>query len=314
MERVKLGTSGIEVSRLCLGAWNFAGGEGWGPEDDAASVRLMQHAFDSGCNFIDTARGYGRGHSEELVGRGIRGRRDQVVVASKMVHCPGDKVAGEIEASLGLMQTDYIDLYICHWPRPSLPLEEFFSALVNVKEAGKIREIGVSNFDVEQMELAVAFGAVSLQPPFSILWRIEDEILAFCREHGIAITPYSPLAQGLLTGRYTRGQSDITGIRKNNQLFSDAIFPQALDVARTLDAVADRAGCTSAQAALAWVLRTPGVTAPIVGASRAEQWDQNIKALDLAIPDEDYALLDAQGRKIWDRIGHDETMWSWKPT
>lgn len=314
MDTVRIGSSGIEVSRFCMGAWNFAGGEGWGPEGDDASVRLMHHAFDSGCNFIDTARGYGRGHSEEVVGKGIKGRRDQVVVSSKLVHCPAEKVAGEVDTSLRLMQTDYIDLYICHWPSPSQSLDAFFEALVKEKERGKIREIGASNFDAAQLRTALKYGAVSLQPPFSILWRIPDDTLAFCTENNIAITPYSPLAQGMLTGRYTRGESEVTGIRRNNQLYSELLFPRALDVCRKVDTVADRLGCTSAQVALAWLLKTPGVTAPIVGSSSTQQWDQNMGALSVELSQDDYDMLDREGRTVWDLLGPDESMWGWKPS
>lgn len=314
MERVKLGTSGLEVSRLCLGAWNFAGGEGWGPDDDRASINLIHHALDSGCNFIDTARAYGRGHSEEVVGEAIRDRRDSVVVATKMVHCPPEQVEPEIDKSLAGLRTDYVDLYICHWPRPSLPLEPFFESMVAAKQKGKIRAIGVSNFDSEQMRAAMRFGACSLQPPLSILWRVPDETMDFCRANGVAVTPYSPLAQGLLTGRYTRGQSEITGIRKNNQLFGGDVFPRALEVARKLDGIADALGCTSAQAALAWVLRAGAVAAPIVGASSPEQWDQNLEALGVELPQDDYDLLDREGRAVWDLLGPDESMWGWKPT
>ena len=315
MERVQLGSSGLEVSKLCLGAWNMGGQKGWGPESEDAAVALIHHVLDSGCNFIDTARGYGRGRSEEIVGKGIEGRRDQVVIATKMLQCAPDQVTANIEASLTCLDTDYIDLYICHWPVPSLPLEPFFEEMVRQREAGKIRAIGVSNFNRQQMETAAKFGVVSLQPPFSILWRVADDVLDFCRGNGVAVTPYSPLAQGLLTGRYTRESARSPGgPRDSNVLFSEDVLPDSLKVAAEVDRIADRMGCTSAQVALAWVLRTPGITCALVGASRPSQWDENAGALDLALSEDDYRSLDQAGKAVWDRFDPEDALWGWKPT
>jgi aryl-alcohol dehydrogenase-like predicted oxidoreductase len=314
MEKVELGSSGIQVSRLCLGTWNMCGEEGWGPVDDQASIDLIHYAMDHGCNCIDTARGYGNGYSERIVGKAIKGRREDVIVATKMFHCPADQVGGYIDQSLECMQTDYIDLYLCHWPFPSLPLEPFFDSMIAEKEKGRIRAIGASNFDARQMAIAKQYGVCSLQPPLSILWRIPDETMDFCRDHQVAMTPYSPLAQGLLTGRYSRGTSDITGVRLNNQLFSDQIYPKALGVARTVDQIADKLDRLSSQVALAWLLQTPGIASLIVGASNIEQWRQNLGSLDLVLADSDYELLDREGREVWDLLGSKETMWGWKPT
>jgi len=311
METLAFGNAGFDVSQLCLGTWNMYSKADWGPADEAACHHLIQHAVDGGCRFIDTARGYG--DSEEIVGRALKGRRDRVVLASKVVHCDPEQVGPAIDTSLANLQTDYIDLYICHWPSPSHSLQAFFEEMIRQREAGKIRAIGVSNFDLAQMRVAVNYGVVSLQPPFSLLWRIEDELLAFCRAAGIALTPYSPLAQGLLTGRYTRQSEAPTGPRRGNVLFSDRIFPRACAVAREVDAIADRLGLTSSQVALAWCLQTPGVTCPIVGASSIQQWDANVGALDIRLADDDYARLDEQGRQVWDLVGHDATMWGWRP-
>ena len=313
MERTSLGDSGIEVTRICLGTWNMAAGGDWGPDDDVAAVSLVRHAMDSGCNFIDTARGYGGGHAERVVGQATKGRRNEVVIATKTLHCPPEKVAAEVDASLECLQTDYIDLYICHWPRPSLPLEPFFEAMVEQREAGKIRAIGVSNFDAAQMRIARDYGVVSLQPPLSILWRIPEEGLEFCRENRIAVTSYSSLAQGLLAGRFTRKQTEIKGIRSRNLLFSDNILPEALKVASLLDAVADRVGCTSSQAALAWLLQTPGVTCVIAGASSPAQWQDNVGCLDVTISQDDYDALDRAGMAVWRMFEDGATMWGWKP-
>ena len=161
--------------------------------------------------------------------------------------------------------------------------------------------------------MALKYDACSLQPPLSLLWRISDDTMEFCRDENVAITPYSPLAQGLLTGRYTRGESAVTGVRKNNLLFDGEVFEKSLEVAREVDAVADKLGCLSSQVALAWLLRTPGITSVIVGASSVEQWEQDVGALDVEISDEDYDVLDRKGKAVWDMLGPDETMWGWKP-
>jgi aryl-alcohol dehydrogenase-like predicted oxidoreductase len=315
MERVALGGSDIQVSRFCLGTWNMGGQSGWGPADEGTAIAIIRHTLDAGCNFIDTARGYGRGRSEETVGKAVEGRRDQAIIATKMLHCKPEDVGPNIEASLACLRTDYVDLYICHWPFPSLPLEPFFEEMVRQREAGKLRAIGVSNFDREQMQIARDYGVVSLQPPLSIVWRTPDDALAFCRENSIAVTPYSPLAQGLLTGRYTRGKSgELGGPRDSNLLFSDEMLPHSLEAASQVDEIADRLGRASTQVALAWLLQTPGVTSVIVGASSTSQWDQNVGALEVTLSEDDYRHLDEAGRAVWERIGPDEAMWGWKPT
>jgi aryl-alcohol dehydrogenase-like predicted oxidoreductase len=315
MEKVALGSSGIQVTRIALGTWNMGGQAGWGPESEAAAVAVIRHALDRGCNLLDSARGYGRGKSEEVIGKAVEGRRDEVVIATKMMHCKPEEVAPNIDASLECLRTDCVDLYICHWPVPSLPLEPFFEEMARQREAGKIRAIGVSNFNLEQMRIALNYGIVSLQPPLSILWRIPDDLLAFCREQNVAVTPYSPLAQGLLTGRYTRHKATTRGgPRDHNLLFSADVLPHSLEVASLVDGIADRLGATSSQVALAWLLQTPGVTSVMVGASSTSQWDQNIGALDVTLTQDDYQQLDEAGRGVWNRLGPDETMWGWKPT
>jgi len=313
MERTAFGPSGMQVSRLCLGTWNMCGQAGWGPDSDEASIELIRRAVADGCNFIDSARGYGNGHSETVLGEAVKDCRNEVILASKMVHCPPGKVAGNIDKSLECMQTDYIDLYICHWPSPSLSLDEFFAAMVEERDKGRIRAIGVSNFNAAQMAVALKYDACSLQPPLSILWRIPDDTMQFCRNEDVAITPYSPLAQGLLTGRYSRGEAAVTGVRKSNLLFDGEVYEKSLEVARAVDSVADKLGCLSSQVALAWLLRTPGITSVIVGASSVEQWEQDVGALDVEISDEDYEVLDRKGKAVWDLLGPDETMWGWKP-
>ena len=316
MDYVSLGASRLEVSRLCLGTWNMAGQEGWGPQTDDQSIDLIRRVQDTGCNFFDSAHAYGRGHSEQILGRALAegNRRERAIIATKIVQTDPAQVEPGLDEALRRLQTDRIDLYIVHWPSPSRSLPEFMAAMVEVKEKGKAREIGVSNFNLEQMKLAAQHGAVSLQPPYNPLWRIiEPDVLPFCRDNDIAVTPYAPLAQGLLTGRFTRGDEPTTGVRKNNALFREPVFSKAKDAARVVDQVADECGCTSAQAALAWLLATDGVTAPIVGISSWSQWEDNLGALDIDLTDEQYRRISDAGMDVWRMFTPDDTMWGWKP-
>ncbi len=199
----------------------------------------------------------------------MKGRREQVVIATKMMQTEPDEVAPTVAQRLQCLDTDYVDLYICYWPVKRLAMEPFFEELVKLREQGKIRTLGVSNFDCQQMAIALTYGAVSLQPPFSVVWRVPGELLTFCRENNIAVTPYSPLAQGLLTGRYTRDPAmRAGGHHERNVLFSQELWPHAMEAASAVDAVADRLGLTSAQVALAWVTRPAAPCGIASGARR----------------------------------------------
>jgi myo-inositol catabolism protein IolS len=316
MDYVRLGSTDLKVSRVCLGTWNMSGSPGWGPEDDEKSIDLIRRVQDAGCNFFDTAHVYGRGHAEEVLGRALAadGRRERAVINTKIIQCPVEKVEPSLDEALRLLRTDYVDVYIVHWPRPSLALEPFFEEMRRMVEVGKARHIGVSNFNLEQMRTAVRFGAVSLQPPFNALWRlVEPDVLPFCREHGVSVTPYSPLAQGLLTGRFSRSSEPRTGIRTQNCLFEEPVFGKAREAAAVVDAIADEHGWTSSQTALAWVLQTAGVTAPIVGVSRWSQWQDNVGALEVTLSGQEYARISEAGMAAWRMLPSDATMWGYKP-
>ncbi|MFW6189943.1 MAG: aldo/keto reductase [Planctomycetota bacterium] len=316
MDYVRLDGTDMEVSRLCLGTWNMGGQEGWGPEEDEKSVELIRKVQDSGCNFFDTAHGYGRGHAERILGRALSegDRRERAIVGTKIIQRDPEKVEPALDAALERLQTDYVDLYIVHWPRPSLSLEDFMLAMCAIREKGKARQIGASNLNYEQIRVAAEYGAVSLQPPYNALWRIiEPEVLPFCRENDIAVTPYSPLAQGLLTGRFSRSMEERTGVRTKNVLFEEPVFSEARKAAGVVDEVADQHGVTSAQVALAWLLHTPGVTAPIVGISRWGQWQDNLGALSVKLSEQEYDRISRAGMEVWEMLPEDATMWGWKP-
>jgi len=315
MEYVKLGSSDLRVSRLCLGTWNMAS-EGWGPQDDEKSIDLIRRVQDAGCNFFDSAHGYGRGKAEAVLGRALAegDRRDRAVIATKIMQCRPEHVESQLDSALQRLGTDHVDLYIVHWPRESRPVEPFIEKMVEMKEKGKARQIGVSNFNLEQMQAAAPYGIVSLQPPFNLLWRIiEPEVLSFCRDANIAVTPYSPLAQGLLTGRFSRSDEPLRAYRRSNVLFQEPVFARARQAAGVVDEVADAHGWTSSQVALAWVLQTPGIVSPLVGISRWEHWTDNSGALDIELSQEEYDRLSEAGMAVWNMLPADATMWGWKP-
>lgn len=317
MDYVTLGRSDLEVSRLCMGTWNMDGRGGWGPKEDAQSIELIRHAQDGGCNFFDTAHGYGDGHAEEVLGRALRdGRREQAVVSTKIMQKSNGRgyVERQLDRALKRMRMDYVDIYIVHWPNLSMEFEPFLEQMAQVAMTDKVRRIGVSNCWMDRLPLAVQYGAVVLQPPLNIVWRrLTEDVLTFCETNGVGVTPYSPLAQGLLTGRFSRSDDEPhTGVRERNLLFQEPVFSHAKETARLVDDIADDHGCTSAQVALAWLLRTPGVTAPIVGASSRHQWDQNVGSLNVQLTDEEYERLSASGQSVWDDLPDKSSMWGWE--
>ena len=314
MEMTTLGRTGIEVSRLCMGCWQAAG---WASSDDERFVATIRHGLDQGLNFLDTAVGYGRGHSEELVGKAIAGRRDQVVVATKFSHPssrPAD-VRKALEEALERLGTDHIDLFQQHWPPPDIPLADTIGELGRLKEEGKIRAIGVSNWmEPEWSELGDPSRVDCLQPNHSLLWRsIEHSVLAMCRKHGIAVITYSSLCQGILAGRFRTLDAIPQDSRSHNRRLTPDDFPQVLGVLDVLEEVAGKCGKTMGQTALRWLLDQPGITAPIAGASRPEQVDQNLGALGWTLEPGDWQrLADASWPLSADLKPHD-TMWRWHP-
>ncbi len=313
MEYRPLGKSGIEVSTVSLGTW-VMGGKQWSGADDAESVAAIHAALDLGVNLIDTAEVYGGGHSEEVVGRALRDRRDRAVVATKLSlwHAEPDQVRGALEGSLRRLQTDYVDLYQIHWPHDTVPFEDTMAVLAALKDEGKVRAIGVSNFDVEQLRRCMKAAQVdSLQPPYSLFWRyIEPEILPFCRENDVAVLAYSPLAQGLLTGKFTRdGKPPEGDIRAKNVLFQGSVFECCLEAVEELSAIAARYGKTPGQTAVNWLLRQPGMTSAILGARSAAQVRENVGAVGWELSEEDARTIDELGRRVMERLGRPETLW-----
>jgi len=289
METRKFGNTDIQVTPVGLGTWAI-GGWMWGGTDEAQSIDTIHRAVDKGIGLIDTAPVYGFGRSEEIVGKALAdGRREQVALATKVAlnwndgqdkvwrDATASRIEREVEDSLKRLQTDRIDIYQVHWPDSKTPMEETARALENLYQAGKIRAIGVSNFTPSQMdELQKTVPLHSLQPPYNLFEReIEQEILPYCRENGIATITYGGLCRGLLTGKM-REDTQFTGddLRKNDPKFQGERYRQYLNAVAELDAFArERYQKDVLALALRWLVDQPGVTTALWGARRPEQLD-----------------------------------------
>lgn len=300
-----LGKSNVKVSEIILGCWAM-GGDYFGDIVDRDSIEAIQASRELGVNSFDTAEIYGKGRSELVLGKALKGTdRDSCVIISKVFKpsMKHDLLIQACENSLKRLGTDYLDVYFLHYPVEDVPIGESMEAMLELKEKGKIRAIGLSNFDVEQMKAAIQYGPIDvIQPCYSLLWRYHDkDLLPFCIENDIGIIPYSTLAQGLLTGKFEK--SDVfTDGRSRAALFQKENYSRCLDVTEVLQAVSARHGRTAAQGAINWLLDTPGITAPIVGARNAEQARENIKATGWKFTKEEYSEIDKASRKFTDTL------------
>lgn len=297
MQYRRLGDSELEVSEIALGSW-LTYGLG---VDEGAARACVDKAFDLGINFIDTANVYGRGAAESFLGQALAGRtRDSYVLASKVFFPMSDvdrglsrpQIEKQLDASLRRLRTDYLDLYQAHRYDGETPLEETMEAFTRAVEAGKVRYVGFSEWAPDQIRNAAGIDAsvrfVSSQPQYSLLWRqIEDEVLGLCESTGIGQIVWSPLAQGVLTGKYPPDSQPPADSRASSDTMGGFIGrfmrPEVLGPVAGLSTVAADAGLSLAQLALAWVLRQPGVAAAIVGASRPEQLEDNAAASGVAL-------------------------------
>lgn len=319
MQFQHLGRSKIEISAIIFGGWQ-AGKSGWTDIHDDDTIAAHRAAFDSGITTFDTAEAYGNGYSERILAQALGDKRDQIVIATKVWagNLKRDKLFEACERSLKNLNTDRIDLYQIHWPSGSfgsevVPIEELMGALNELKEQGKIRAIGVSNFNRVQLQEASQFGRVdSLQPPYSLFFRqVEADAAPFCIDNKISIVAYSPLAQGLLTGKFGRGHKFAEGDNRGaNRLFQGETYERAQNAIDKLRPFADKYGVTLGQLALAWLISQP-MTSAIVGARNAEQATQNAPAGDVEIDVDDLDAIDAIGRTVTDRLDNNPNMWQW---
>ncbi|HEY3396297.1 MAG TPA: aldo/keto reductase [Armatimonadota bacterium] len=311
-----LGNSGIHASVVAFGAWAI-GGWTWGGSDDQQAIAAVQAGLDAGINFLDTAPAYGLGRSEEVVGRALVGRRDQAILATKCglvwhtdrgnfffnedgqpVHryLGAESLRYEVEQSLRRLQTDYIDLLQTHWQDPTTPIEETMTTLEALRREGKIRALGVSNVTREQLEEYGRYGTVDvIQEHYSMMHRdIETTLLPYCREHGVAALAYSPLAQGLLTGKVGPEREFPAGdMRAGNPQFSRENRARVAAFLAQIQPLADARGLTLAQLTIAWTVAQPGLTHALVGARNPEQARENAGAGEVELTAAEVAQITA---------------------
>jgi aryl-alcohol dehydrogenase-like predicted oxidoreductase len=323
----KLGRSDIEVPVVIFGAWAI-GGWYWGGTDDKQATAAIEKALEVGVNCFDTAPAYGFGHSERVLGKALKGRRDKAIIATKcgLTWDSGEgepffeakdssgevykifrslsknSIIHECDQSLKNLDTDYIDLYQCHWPDDTTPIEETMEALLKLKAEGKIRAIGVSNFTAQMIQDCLQFGNIaSDQPKYNLLSReIEKDLVPFCKKKNIGIIAYGPIGQGLLTGKVTMDRKFEEGdLRENFQeWFKPANRVRVVSALEKVKPIAEKYGVTPAQLAINWVIDQPGITAAIVGARNPQQAAENAESANFELEADDRASLTKEFAKL----------------
>ncbi len=311
MKTRQLGNTDMQITPIGFGTWAIGGGGyqfGWGPQDDEQSIAAINHALDLGINWIDTAAVYGLGHAEEVVARALKGRSARPYIFTKCSRVwdehgnitsslKAQSIRRECENSLRRLQTDVVDLYQVHWPNPDPDIEEGWSTMAELKKEGKVRYIGVSNFNVSQMRRIMQIAPISsLQPPYSMIHPdVENDILPFCHEHNLGVIVYSPMASGLLTGSMTReriAKLPEDDWRRRDPDFQEPRLSRNLALVETLTGIGFMHNLTPGVVAIAWALRNPAVTGAIVGARRPDQVDGIIGAAEFRLTDSEIAQID----------------------
>ncbi|MEO0842338.1 MAG: aldo/keto reductase [Cyanobacteria bacterium J06641_2] len=319
MKKRNLGQSDVKITPILMGTWQ-AGKKWWVGIEDADSIKAIRVAFENGITTIDTAEVYGDGHSEQVVAQAVSDVRDKIEYATKVFanHLKYQQVIEASERSLKNLKTDYIDLYQIHWPSGAfnseiVPIEETMNALNKLKEQGKIRAIGVSNFSRNQLEEAAKYGRIdSLQPPYSLFWRkVENDAMLYCIENNISILAYSPLAQGLLTGKFDADHKFPEGDnRADNQLFQGENMKRAQQALDKLRPIAENHQCSLAQLSLAWLIAQPQTNA-IAGARVAEHVISNAQAAQVKLSQDELEQIDAIGKTVTSHHDDSPVMWTW---
>jgi aryl-alcohol dehydrogenase-like predicted oxidoreductase len=306
----RLGNSDLELTPIGLGAWAIGGADwqySWGPQDDNDSIEAIHRALDLGVNWIDTAAVYGLGHSEEIVGRAVKSSAHTPYIFTKCSRLWNDdgsiyselspaSLERELEGSLRRLGVETIDLYQIHWPAPEEAIEAAWGALERFREQGKVRWIGISNFDVEQMKRIQRIAPItSLQPPYSMLRRaIETEILPFALANSIGVINYSPMLSGMLTGKMTTERAAAlppSDWRRKNIEFSEPRLSRNMRLVQLLREIGDAHGVTAGVVAIAWTLHHPAITAAIVGGRSARQVEETAAALTYRIEQDEYERI-----------------------
>lgn len=320
MDYYRLKDSKISFSRLALGTWGFSGAKIWGPNDDQESVRTIHSAMDQGITVFDTAERYGNGHAEEVLGKALKGRRDKAVICTKVRLAHHDEIVSRCEESLKRLGTDYIDVYQVHWPFKDVPMEETLGAYEELKASGKIREIGVCNFGPMALERAKGHKIVTNQLPYSIIWRVIEKngILDKCKDEGISVWAYVPLAQGLLSGKYmsidevpmTRRETRFYNSswnqgRHSDTGFEDIIFP----FLNELQKICKKSGFSMIELAFGFLKAKKEVSSILVGARNQDQLMTNIKAMNIMVPDDVISAVTKLSDPLKDKMGYNADLW-----
>ena len=323
MRYAMLGDTGIEVSRMALGCWPFAGGKVWGPQDDNASIAAVHASLDAGVNFFDTAEGYvDDSNSEEVLGRALEGRRGDAVIATKIgnANLHPSVVSEHCDASLDRLQTDYIDLYQIHWPNHDVPVEDTMAELLKLQDSGKVRALGVCNFAVRDLTDILECGViVTNQLPYNLIWRaLEFAIKPECVANNVGIICYSPLQQGLLTGRYASADDVPPGLSRTRHFNKNRV--QAIhgedgcedETFATIAAVlkiAEEIGEHPAKISLAWLLAQEGVTSLLVGARNSDEVALNTPTFDYDLPADVVSALSDATDGLKQILGENADFW-----
>jgi aryl-alcohol dehydrogenase-like predicted oxidoreductase len=311
MKTRQFGNTDMHITPIGFGTWALGGGGwafGWGPQDDEQSIAAIHRALDLGINWIDTAAVYGLGHSEEIVARALKDRSEQPYVFTKCSRVWDDNgeissslkaqsIRRECENSLRRLRVDVIDLYQMHWPMPESELEEGWETMAQLKDEGKVRYIGVCNFNVEQMRRVMRIAPIStLQPPYSLVKpEVEEEILPFCQEQEMGVIVYSPMMSGLLSGSMTReriAKLPDNDWRKRNAEFQEPRLSRNLALVEQLQEIGYMHSRSPGEVAIAWTLHNPAVTAAIVGARRPEQVDSIIGAAEFRLTETEFDQIE----------------------
>ncbi|MGC9455054.1 MAG: aldo/keto reductase [Phycisphaerae bacterium] len=323
MQYRTLGKTDMQVSVICQGGWSIVGGFTWGEQDRRDSIEALRAALDAGINFFDTAEGYGNGESEELIAEALADAAKDVVLASKVSqgNLHPEKLRRHCEQSLRRLRRDTIDLYQIHWPNPDIPLDDTLEAMQRLKEEGKIRAIGVSNFGAAYIaDDAMKTARVeSNQVAYSLLWRaVEHEIQPLCHDSEVSILCYSPICQGLLTGKF-RSPEDVPADRARTRLFSKdrphsrhdepGCEKETFEAIGRIEEIARSVGEPMADVSLAWLLTRPAVTSVIAGGRNAEQVRQNARAGDLKLSESVVNDLTEATETVKEKIGTNADMW-----
>jgi aryl-alcohol dehydrogenase-like predicted oxidoreductase len=312
----QLGNSDLQLTSIGFGAWAIGGGDwqyAWGPQEDKQSIEAIHRALNAGINWIDTAAVYGLGHSEEVVGGALKSTSTKPYIFTKSSMTWGEdrkivqtlkKIREEVEGSLRRLGVDVIDLYQIHWPVPDAEIEEGWTTMAELQREGKVRYIGVSNFNVAQMERAMKIAPItSLQPPYSMINRSnEAEILPFCQKHGIGVINYSPMQSGLLTGAMTKeriAKMPQDDFRRNSKQFQEPLISRNLELVELLRGIGKRHGVEPGVIAIAWTLHNPAITAAIVGGRSAKQVDGVLPATTFRLSEEEFREI---GKFLSDRV------------